>query len=112
MVQKLLIIWEFLTKGIWSLRLNDFSPRKAMQIKALRILLISIKGVYQDKIQLRAAALTLYTLLSVVPILALGFGIAKGFEYDKYLKSQVVSYFDSKLEEAKSNEDSEGSESS
>ena len=110
MVQKLLIIWEFLTKGIWSLRLNDFSPRKAMQIKALRILLISIKGVYQDKIQLRAAALTLYTLLSVVPILALGFGIAKGFEYDKYLKSQVVSYFDSKLEEAKSNEDSEGSE--
>jgi len=95
------MIWDFLTKGIWSLRLSDFSPRKAMQIKALRILLISIRGVYEDKIQLRAAALTLYTLLSVVPILAMGFGIAKGFGYDQYLKKQVISYFDSKIEEAK-----------
>jgi len=65
MRQKLLAIWDFLTRGIWSLRLNDFSPRKAMQLRALRILLISIKGVYQDKIQLRAAALTLFTIMSI-----------------------------------------------
>jgi membrane protein len=105
MRQKLLAIWDFLTKGIWSLRLSDFSPRKAMQLRALRILLISIRGVYEDKIQLRAAALTLYTLLSVVPILALGFGIAKGFGYDQYLKKQAITYFDSKIADATNNQD-------
>ena len=110
MRQKLLAIWDFLTRGIWSLRLNDFSPRKAMQLRALRILLISIKGVYQDKIQLRAAALTLFTIMSIVPILAMGFGIAKGFGYDQYLKKQAISYFDSKIQEANDNNDDEGSE--
>jgi len=110
MRQKLLAIWDFLTRGIWSLRLTDFSPRKAMQIRALRILLISIKGVYQDKIQLRAAALTLFTVMSIVPILAMGFGIAKGFGYDQYLKKQAIAYFDNKIQEANDNNDEEGSE--
>jgi Predicted membrane protein len=110
MRQKLLAIWNFLTKDIWSLRLSDFSPRKAMQLRALRILLISIKGVYQDKIQLRAAALTLYTIMSIVPMLAMGFGIAKGFNYDVYLKTQAISYFDEKIQMAKDNNDEDGSE--
>jgi len=110
MLQKFLVIKNFLTKEIWSVRLSDFSPRKAMQLRALKILLISIRGVYEDKIQQRAAALTLYTLLSIVPILALGFGIAKGFGYDQYLKKEVISYFDTKVAEAQNNEDSENVE--
>lgn len=109
MRQKILGLHNFLTKEIWSVRLSDFSPRKAKQLKALKIVLISIRGLYEDKIQLRAAALTLYTLLSIVPILALGFGIAKGFDYDKYLKTQVLSYFDTKIADAK-NEEGEDSE--
>lgn len=110
MAKKLLIIWGFLTKDIWSLRLNDFSPRRALQIKALKILLISIKGIYQDKIQLRAAALTLYTIMSIVPMLAMGFAVAKGFGYDQYLKKQVITYFDTKIQEANDNNDDQGSE--
>jgi membrane protein len=86
MLNKIIYIKDFLTKGIWSMSLSDFSPRKAMQIKALRVLVLSIRGIYEDKIQQRAAALTLYSLLSVVPVLALGFGIAKGFGFAKYLE--------------------------
>jgi membrane protein len=106
MRQKFLFIQNFLTKDIWSIRLSDFSPRKAKQLKVLKILLISIRGVYEDKIQLRAAALTLYTILSIVPVLALGFAIAKGFDYDKYLKKQALSYFETKIAEAKDDEES------
>ena len=87
MLNKIIYIKDFLTKGIWSMSLSDFSPRKAMQIKALRVLVLSIRGIYEDKIQQRAAALTLYSLLSVVPVLALGFGIAKGFGFAKYLEN-------------------------
>ena len=92
MREKIFNLRDFLLKGIWSIRLSDLSPKKAKQIKAIRILLLSIRGIFEDKIQQRAAALTLYTLLSIVPVLAIGFGIAKGFGYDQYLKGQIESY--------------------
>lgn len=95
MIKEINRIWIFLTKDIWGLRLSDLSPRKALKIKALRILVLSIRGFYEDKIQQRAAALTLYTILSIVPILAIGFGIAKGFGYDQVLKTQLLSNLES-----------------
>ncbi len=95
MIKEINRIWIFLTKDIWGLRMNDLSPRKALKIKALRILMLSIRGFYEDKIQQRAAALTLYTILSIVPILAIGFGIAKGFGYDQVLKTQLLSNLES-----------------
>lgn len=94
MIKKFFKIWEFLIKDIWSLSLSDLSPKKAKKIKWLRILLLSIRGIYENKIQQQAAALTLYTLLSIVPILAIGFGIAKGFGYDQVLKGQLISYLE------------------
>lgn len=41
----------------------------------------------------KASALTFYTLLSIVPILAIAFGIAKGFGFEKYLEKEVTSRF-------------------
>jgi membrane protein len=96
MLKKILVIKDFLLKDIWHIHLKDLSPKKALQIKALQVLILSIRGIYEDKIQQRAAALTLYTLLSIVPILAIGFGVAKGFGYDQYLKGQLISYLDTK----------------
>lgn len=43
-----------------------------------------------DKVQLRASSLTFYSILSVVPIVAIGFAIAKGFGLDQDLE-QIVS---------------------
>lgn len=44
------------------------------------------KGFYEDACSLRASALTYYTVLSIVPVLAVAFGIAKGFGYDGALE--------------------------
>jgi membrane protein len=46
-----------------------------------------MKGFTEANIQLRASALTFYTILSIVPILAMIFGISKGFGFETYLKS-------------------------
>jgi len=86
MLKKINYFKDFLTKEIWTIKVSDFSPRKAMQIKALRVIVLAIRGVQEDKIQQRAAALTFYSILSIVPVLALGFGIAKGFGLAKYLE--------------------------
>lgn len=90
MKNKLQFLINFITKGIWSIRSSELDKRMAIVIKSVRIFVLSIRGFNEDKIQLRASALTLYTLLSVVPVLALGFGIAKGFGMDQYLQKELV----------------------
>jgi membrane protein len=83
----LLKIKEFLEKGIWKIRLKGKPAGKIFFIKQLRIVLIAVRGFTEDKVQLRASALTFYTLLSVVPVLAMVFGIAKGFGFEEHLKT-------------------------
>jgi membrane protein len=42
---------------------------------------------------LRASSLTFYTLLSVVPVVAMFFGVAKGFGFEKRLENQLFERF-------------------
>ena len=72
------------------MRLKDLSGHRYFLIRQLRIYLLAIKGFYEDKCQLRASALTFYSVLSVVPMLAMAFGIAKGFDLDDKLEKQLV----------------------
>jgi membrane protein len=59
----------------------------------LRVFILSIRGFDEDKCQLRASALTFYSLISIVPVAAMAFGIAKGFGFEKILESQLRSKF-------------------
>jgi len=81
---------NFLSQGVWSMRLKDLSGSRYFLIRQLRIYLLAIKGFYEDKCQLRASALTFYSLLSVVPVLAMFFGIAKGFGMDQLLEKELT----------------------
>jgi len=83
-------LMNFLSQGVWSMRLKDLSGSRYFLIKQLRIYLLAIKGFYEDKCQLRASALTFYSLLSVVPVLAMFFGIAKGFGMDQLLEKELT----------------------
>ena len=83
--------------------------------KIARIIVLSGKFYVRDKIVRQAQALTYYTLFSIVPFAALGFGIAKGFQLEKVLKrilneqfaqhqetlNWVYEFADSTLEHAK-----------
>lgn len=57
----------------------------------LRVLFLAGEGFLQDRGNLFAAALTFFSLLSLVPILALAFAVAKGFGLDKFLEKQLLS---------------------
>ena len=76
----------FVKRDIWRIREEEYPPGKRILYRSLKILLLTLQGFTQDRIQLRASALTFYSLLSIVPVLALGFGIAKGFGFDKDLE--------------------------
>jgi membrane protein len=51
-------------------------------IKLMRTFILAYRGFNEDKVNLRASALTYFSILSVVPIIAMAFGIAKGFGFD------------------------------
>jgi len=40
--------------------------------------------------QKKASVLTYYSLLNIVPIVAVIFGVAKGFGFDKLIKKQIL----------------------
>jgi len=73
------------------MRLKDLSGHRYFLIRQLRIYLLAVKGFYEDKCQLRASALTFYSILSVVPVLAMGFGIAKGFGLERMIENELKS---------------------
>jgi len=56
----------------------------------LKIATLSLHGFIKDHGTLRASALTLYTLLSIVPVIAMCFGIAKGFGFEKTLELYLL----------------------
>jgi membrane protein len=80
---------SFLKTGIWRVRRNDVSPLTWFLIKVLRIILLTLRGFVENKCQLRASSLTFYSLLSVVPIMAMAFGVAKGFGFQRTLEREV-----------------------
>lgn len=83
---------HFLQKDIWRLSFKEMPKHLAILIKQLRILLLAFRGYHEDKVSLRSSALTFYSMLSVVPVAAMAFGISKiaGIEKPliKYLNEQ------------------------
>ncbi len=86
-------IINFVKTDIWRIRLKDHSRRKSFLIKQLRVALRALRGFNENKCQLRASALTFYSLLSIVPVMAMAFGVAKGFGFEKLLEKQLLERF-------------------
>ncbi len=83
-------IVSFLKRDVWRIRTRDLPVAKAALVRIARILLLSFREIGKDRIYLRASALTFYSLLSIVPVLAMAFGIAKGFGFEKILERQLL----------------------
>lgn len=86
MVRKII---HFIKKEIWFKDVTSIAFHKALIIKTLRIAVIAYKGFNEDRVQLRASALTYFSLLSIVPIFAMAFGIAKGFGMEEKLNELI-----------------------
>lgn len=86
--------WQrFFSQDIWLASNDNKHPYYSFFVRVIRILLATITGFTKDDIFLKASALTFYTLLSIVPVLAVGFGIAKGFGFEEKLEEEVLILF-------------------
>ncbi|MBW1771942.1 MAG: YihY family inner membrane protein [Deltaproteobacteria bacterium] len=84
---------HFLKTDIWRIRIKDLSRTRAFFVETLRIIILTVRGILEDKAHLRASALTFYSLLSIVPILAMAFGFAKGFGLESALEETLAKAF-------------------
>ncbi len=83
---------------IWHTPLSEISKGKTFVLKQMRIVVLAARGFSNDKVQLRASALTFYSLLSVIPVAAIAFAIAKGFGLDQNLENLITEEFSSHQE--------------
>jgi membrane protein len=83
-------IIDFFQTGIWQMKIDELPRIKALFIGLARTLTLALRGFISDRCSLRASALTLYTLLSIVPVAAMAFGIAKGFGFEKRLQDLIL----------------------
>jgi len=86
-IQKVL---NFIKRDVWRIRAKNLPQQTSFWLRQLRVFLLAIRGFGEDKCQLRASALTFYSLLSIVPIVAMAFGVAKGFGFEKLLEKLLL----------------------
>jgi membrane protein len=85
--------FAFIRVDIWRIRLDDLPFGKSFLIKQLRMIVLAFRGYDEDRCMLRASSLTFYTLLSIVPVAAMFFGVAKGFGFERRLQQELFNRF-------------------
>jgi membrane protein len=71
----------------------DFTFMSSIFKKYFHFLTSTWNRFWIDDCYSKASALSYYTLLSIVPLLAVVFGIGKGFGFDKALENQILETF-------------------
>jgi membrane protein len=79
MLKKLKI---FIKEEIWTHDLSTKSNRRTFLIRQARIYILAFKGFFEDRASVKAAALTYFTMLSIVPIFAIAFAISRNFGFE------------------------------
>ncbi|WP_243338048.1 YhjD/YihY/BrkB family envelope integrity protein [Anaeromyxobacter soli] len=84
---------EFFAVRIWDVRPAELPRAKAALFRASRLGYSTLRGFLENRLTVRAAALTYYSVLSVVPFLAFAFAVLKGFgAYQAFVEGFVRPY--------------------
>ena len=88
-------IQTFLTRDLWSAELRHLPTLRAWIVKTFRVVYLAVRGFVEDNCLFRASALTYITILSLVPLLAFAFSVAKGLgAYDALLHETIEPFLD------------------
>ena len=80
---------HFIETDLWIVDVSRENSWVRAGYGLLRIVVMTIREFLEQKASVRASALTYYTLLSLVPVIALAFAIAKGFGLESLLADHM-----------------------
>ena len=89
---------RFVTTDIWRFRVKTLPPQKGFFVKLARVVILAIRGYLEDNCMFRASALTFFTMLSIVPVIAVIFAIANGFGLKDQVEKQIRQAFSMRQE--------------
>lgn len=81
---------HFLARGVWMTNLSTLTPLQRFGYKLLRVFSLTMRGFVRDRCPFRAQALTFITTMSIVPLLAFVFSVAKGLGIYQQLESDLI----------------------
>lgn len=84
---------KFITVDIWSLQRKDLSLSMFRVVSVAKVIVLAAQKFKTDRCKDKASALTFYTLLSLVPLVAMAFGVAKAFGFDSALSAFLYESF-------------------
>jgi membrane protein len=80
----------FFREGVWTLRLEHARAGTKFLIRSMRVFGLAVQGFLRNGCARSAAYLTYYSLLNIVPLLAVAFAVAKGFGLEKLIQNRIV----------------------
>ena len=86
-IQKCKDFYEYCTIGVWR------EPRNTMWIRIVKTANLSVRSFMDRGLQIKSAALTYSSVLSLVPAIALLLAIGRGFGFQDIISSSLYSYF-------------------
>ena len=80
---------KFLSYDIWRSNPETLSNKKNILYNAIKIVMLTVRNVQELNIAASSRSLTYRTLLSIVPLLAVIFAIARGFGIENIMESSI-----------------------
>src|SRR5512143_47952 len=81
---------RFFTTKVWQVDPERLSRPRALGYRAARVAYAGVRTFFERELPTRAAALTYYTVLSLVPFLAFAFSVVKGLGVYDQLVDRVI----------------------
>jgi membrane protein len=97
-VERIKVVILFFSTDIWRLAEGELSRNKRIYIRLAKKLILSARGFINNDLMLKAAALTFYTIMAIVPILALIVVIGRSFGFQDAIDSFITDAFSSQQE--------------
>ncbi|WP_436516056.1 YihY/virulence factor BrkB family protein [Ekhidna sp. To15] len=85
-------IYQFIDVDLWRIRLSSLPKRKRFLFGFIRVWVIAIKEFNHDKCAEKASALTYFSMLSLVPVIAMMVAIANAFGVRELMERELAKY--------------------
>ena len=89
-VRYILDFIKFVTIDIWRISAHEVKGRRGILYLVLKTMVLTIRDFFEGKVQMKASALTYYSVFALVPLVAFVFGIARGFGFDSYIIEFII----------------------
>ncbi len=90
MLEKLKKAYQYLAEGVWTKEKEEYNSRFMRWFSGqMQVFIFTIRSFGRNQMVVRSAGLTYYTLLAIVPLVAVIFGVLKGFGYEDRIEGYL-----------------------